>query len=99
MTDGVSASSPVNLGRFATTAANRIRILERYKRIAVVGLSSNPFRPSHFAAIYLLAHGYDVTPVNPREKVSPEPEVLSVALGGAGPDRDRRHFPRDCRGS
>ena len=68
MNDGVSANSPVNLGRFATTAADRIRILERYKRIAMVGLSSNPFRPSHFAAIYLLAHGYNVTPVNPREK-------------------------------
>ena len=68
MTDGVSANSPVNLGRFATTAAGRLRILERYKRIAMVGLSSNPFRPSHFAAIYLLAQGYDVTPVNPREK-------------------------------
>ncbi len=34
----------------------------------MVGLSSNPFRPSHFAAIYLLAEGYDVTPVNPRER-------------------------------
>jgi predicted CoA-binding protein len=33
----------------------------------MVGLSSNPFRPSHFAAIYMIAHGYDVTPVNPRE--------------------------------
>ena len=71
MADGVSANSPVNSGRFATTAADRIRILERYKRIAMVGLSSNPFRPSHFAAIYLLSEGYDVTPVNPRE-----PEVL-----------------------
>jgi uncharacterized protein len=66
--DGVSANSPVNSGRFATTAADRIRILEQYKRIAMVGLSSNPFRPSHFAAIYLLSQGYDVTPVNPREK-------------------------------
>lgn len=34
----------------------------------MVGLSSNPFRPSHFAAIYMLAEGYEVTPVNPREK-------------------------------
>jgi len=67
MTDGVSASSPVNSGRFATTASDRIRILERYKKIAMVGLSANPFRPSHFAAVYLLAQGYDVTPVNPRE--------------------------------
>jgi predicted CoA-binding protein len=33
----------------------------------MVGLSSNPFRPSHFAAIYLIAEGYDVIPVNPRD--------------------------------
>jgi predicted CoA-binding protein len=68
MADGVSGNSAVNLGRFATTALDRLRILETYKRIAMVGLSSNPFRPSHFAAIYLLSKGYDVTPVNPREK-------------------------------
>ena len=66
--DGVAANSPVNRGAFATTAFDRLRILERYKRIAMVGLSSNPFRPSHFAAIYLLAEGYDVIGVNPREK-------------------------------
>ena len=33
----------------------------------MVGLSSNPFRPSHFAALYLLSEGYDIVPVNPRE--------------------------------
>jgi len=65
--DGVGGSSRVNQSRFANTAFDRLRILERYKRIAMVGLSSNPFRPSHFAAIYLLAEGYDVIPVNPRE--------------------------------
>lgn len=68
MADGVSANSSVNQGRFRTTAADRMRILETYRRIAMVGLSANPFRPSHFAAIYLLAEGYDATPVNPREK-------------------------------
>ena len=57
----------MNRGRFATTAFDRLRILDRYRRIAMVGLSSNPFRPSHFAAIYLLSEGYDVVPVNPRE--------------------------------
>jgi predicted CoA-binding protein len=68
LSDGVSGNSPVNRGRFAMTAAERLRILETHKRIAMVGLSGNPFRPSHFAAIYLLAEGYDVVPVNPREK-------------------------------
>ena len=66
--DGVAGNSPVNRSRFATTAYDRLRILERYRRIAMVGLSSNPFRPSHFAAIYLLSEGYDVVPVNPRER-------------------------------
>ncbi|HVP48767.1 MAG TPA: CoA-binding protein [Bryobacteraceae bacterium] len=66
--DGVSGNSPVNRSRFAMTAAERLRILQTYKRIAMVGLSANPFRPSHYAALYLIAEGYDVTPVNPREK-------------------------------
>jgi uncharacterized protein len=66
--DGVGCNSPVNLGRFATTAFDRLRILETYNRIAMVGLSSNPFRPSHFAAIYLISEAYEVIPVNPREK-------------------------------
>lgn len=40
-------------------------LLLRHRRIAVVGLSANWHRPSHFAAKYLLAHGYTVIPVNP----------------------------------
>jgi predicted CoA-binding protein len=71
MSDGVSACSLVNRGEFAAPANRILSILERCRRIAMVGLSSNPFRPSHFAAIYLLSEGYDVVPVNPRE-----PEVL-----------------------
>jgi predicted CoA-binding protein len=66
--DGVAGVSPVNRSRFSTTAYQRLRILERYRTIAMVGLSSNPFRPSHFAAIYMLAQGYRVIPVNPREQ-------------------------------
>jgi predicted CoA-binding protein len=65
--DGVSGNSPVNRSRFAITSADRLRILQTYKRIAMVGLSANPFRPSHYAALYLIAEGYDITPVNPRE--------------------------------
>ena len=65
--DGVGANSPVNQSSFATTAADRLRILDRYRNIAMVGLSSNPFRPSHFAAIYLISEGYNVIPIKPRE--------------------------------
>ena len=50
-----------------TSAADSIRLLRDYKHIAIVGLSANAFRPSHFAAIYMLAEGYDIIPVNPRE--------------------------------
>lgn len=62
---GVSGRSAVNAGPFAGSAAQRLEILERYRRIAMVGLSSDPYRPSHFAALYLLANGYEVIPVNP----------------------------------
>jgi predicted CoA-binding protein len=47
-------------------AYERLRILTSHKTVAMVGLSNNPMRPSHFAAIYMLAEGYDVIPVNPR---------------------------------
>jgi predicted CoA-binding protein len=47
-------------------AYDRLRILTTCTTIAMVGLSSDPMRPSHFAAIYMLAEGYDVIPVNPR---------------------------------
>ena len=36
-------------------------------RVAVVGLSSNPARPSFGVAKYLLQVGYEVVPVNPNE--------------------------------
>lgn len=40
-------------------------ILRRYKRVAVVGISANPDRPSHWIARYLQDQGYEVTGVNP----------------------------------
>jgi predicted CoA-binding protein len=41
------------------------KVMDRYKTIAVVGLSSNPEKPSHFVPKYLKEHGYTVIPVNP----------------------------------
>ncbi len=40
-------------------------LLKRAKTIAVVGLSSNPFRPSHGVSAYMQTHGYRIIPVNP----------------------------------
>ena len=42
------------------------RILMEYRRVAMVGLSDNWWRPSNFAAKYLLEHGFEVIPVNPK---------------------------------
>jgi predicted CoA-binding protein len=42
-------------------------LLKKYKTIAVVGLSSNPMRPSHSVTQYLKASGYHIIPVNPNE--------------------------------
>ena len=47
------------------TAWDRYRILTTYRHIAMVGLSTNYYNASSFAAIYLDANGYDVIPVNP----------------------------------
>ena len=40
-------------------------VLAQCHTIAVVGLSPQWHRPSHFAAKYMQAHGYRVIPVNP----------------------------------
>jgi predicted CoA-binding protein len=42
------------------------RILRDCRTIAIVGLSPDWHRPSHFAAKYLQEHGYRIIPVNPR---------------------------------
>ncbi len=69
MTDSTArtptGSSP---NQFVATAGayERLRLLQTYRTIAMVGLSADPMRPSHFAAIYMQSAGYDIIPVNPR---------------------------------
>ena len=43
------------------------KILRESRTIAVVGLSSNPMRPSHEVSEYMQSAGYRIIPVNPNE--------------------------------
>src|SRR5580693_4423544 len=52
----------------ASAAADPIlEVLKKYKTIAVVGLSSNPARPSNGVTEYMQSVGYKIIPVNPNE--------------------------------
>lgn len=42
-------------------------ILRRYHTIAVVGLTSDPTKPSNSVSAYMRAQGYRIIPVNPNE--------------------------------
>jgi predicted CoA-binding protein len=59
-------------------------LLGEVHTIAVVGLSSNPGRPSFQVARYLHRHGYRIVPINPNEtEVLGEPAYPTL---GAVPD-------------
>src|SRR5947209_14872157 len=45
---------------------DRLTLLQQYRHVAIVGVSTDPYRPSHFVAIYLQAEGYDIILINPR---------------------------------
>jgi predicted CoA-binding protein len=49
-----------------TDVATLRRLLQQCRRIAVVGVSNDWNRPSHFVAKYLVEHGYTMIPVNPK---------------------------------
>ena len=56
-------------------------LLKRARRIAVVGLSADPLRPSHGVARYLQSAGYEILPVNPKyagQEILGQPVVAKV---------------------
>ncbi len=63
------------MNTFRATAANPPyqdssliqQILKQTRTIAIVGLSSNELRASHFVGYYMQHHSYRIIPVNPRE--------------------------------
>src|SRR6266496_5485914 len=44
---------------------DRLKLLQQFRHVAIVGISADQYRPSHFVAIYLQAEGYDIVLVNP----------------------------------
>ena len=65
---GVSNSWARSVGRSRNRMSDSIKqILETYKTLAVVGLSSKHMRASYGVASYMQARGYRIIPVNPNE--------------------------------
>jgi uncharacterized protein len=59
----------------------------RGRTIAVVGLSENPGKPSHYVSAYTQQHGYKIYPVNPSiEMVLGEKSYASLAALPVKPD-------------
>jgi predicted CoA-binding protein len=64
------------------TATERLAILRRTRRVAVLGASANPARPSYFVSTYLVSSScdYEVSFVNPNEtKILGRPCYPSLA--------------------
>lgn len=59
----------------------------KIRTIAVVGLSDNPGKPSHYVSAYMQRHGYRILPVNPSlETVLGEKSYPSLTALPVKPD-------------
>ena len=63
--DAQEGTGPVPILESAASA----ELLSRSLRIAMVGASGNPTRPSHGVMRYLVEQGYEVVPVNPNADI------------------------------
>jgi uncharacterized protein len=76
------------------------RLLERARRIAVIGLSPKPHRDSNRVARYLMDRGYTIIPIYPREEtILGQPVYRKVQDVPGGVDlvnvfRRREELPR-----
>ncbi len=60
---------------------------DKPRSIAVIGLSENPSKPSHYVSEYMQQHGFRIYPVNPSiESVLGEPSYASLADLPVKPD-------------
>lgn len=60
-------------------SAASAELLARSRRVAMVGASSNPARPSHGVMSYLIGQGYDVVPINPNvDEVLGKPAFATI---------------------
>ncbi len=66
--DGAAGGPGGDALKRAPTRDVILELLRKYKSIAVVGLSSNPMRPSFGVTEYMQEAGYRIIPVNPNER-------------------------------
>jgi predicted CoA-binding protein len=64
------------------------RILREAKHVAVVGLTDDPVRPSHFVPAYLQDNGYHIIPINPTISGTVLGERVYASLDDAPPPID-----------
>ncbi|MEL0306960.1 MAG: CoA-binding protein, partial [Halieaceae bacterium] len=75
-------------------------LLNAVKRIAVLGVSARPERPSHQVFQFLLEQGYDAIPVNPQlagETLLGKPVLESISAATAEGPVDMVDVFRDSR--
>ncbi|SFS21639.1 hypothetical protein SAMN05421771_4274 [Granulicella pectinivorans] len=67
-----------------------IRGMLRARTLAVIGVSENPGKPSHYVTAYMQSHGFMVHPVNPALEmvlgVRSYPSLTELVASGVKPD-------------